>query len=99
MHVGTRSHELEKIEIKHIINEEQKQLLEKVEEILQKEREMTLREEKILEIEERIEKDLGKQKQAPVSDSKFFSKEFVQGLVTGFLITLIGLLLYIKFIS
>lgn len=70
------------------------EILKKVEEMLVKEKELVKREEKILEIEERIENQLVKGKS---KNEKFFSKEFVQGLVTGLLITMILSLLYIKF--
>jgi preprotein translocase subunit SecF len=74
-----------------------KELSSKVDEILLKEKEIEKREQKIQEIEERIEKKLAKEKQTNNKEAKFFSKEFVQGLVTGLLITLILSLIYIKF--
>ena len=61
--------------------------------ILSKEKEIEFKEKKLLEIEEKLEKKLLGEK-----DHSFFSKEFVQGLVTGFLITLIVVLAYVKFI-
>ena len=82
----------------HIIDEEQKQLLERIEEILVKEKEISHREQKIQEIEERIERQLETHKGKKEQNTVFFSKEFVQGIVAGFLITLIGMLIYIKFI-
>ena len=69
--------------------------LEKMEEILMKEKEIGKREEKIEEIEARIEEELSEL--AAKKEPKFFSKEFVQGLVTGLLVTLIIILIYIKF--
>ena len=72
-------------------------LLARLNDIFLKEKEMVKREQKIQEIEERIEERLEKVKGGSIRDSNFFSKEFVQGLVTGFLITLILGLAYIKF--
>ncbi len=69
----------------------------KINEILLKEKELEKREEKILEVEERIEKRLSKEIVIVNTKPTFFSKEFVQGLVTGLLITLIAALIYIKF--
>ena len=74
-----------------------KDVLSRVNEILLKEKELEKREQKILEVEERIEKILFKQKGKGNKEPAFFSKEFVQGSVTGFLITLIVALIYIKF--
>jgi hypothetical protein len=69
----------------------------KLDEILSKEKEIELREKKIEEIEERIEKELDElnSKRNP----KFFSNEFVQGLVTGLLLFLVIGLIYIKFFT
>ena len=75
-----------------------REIIRRLDELLLKEKELEKREDKIQEIEERIEKKLAEQKQ-PNSEAKFFSKEFVQGLVTGFLITLIGVLIYMKFMA
>ena len=74
-----------------------KDVLSRVNEILLKEKELEKREQKILEVEERIEKILFKQKGKGNKEPAFFSKEFVQGSVAGFLITLIVALIYIKF--
>jgi len=72
-------------------------ILKKVDEILLKEKEISLREQKIQEIEDRIEKRLAKQKGTNNQEAKFFSREFIQGIVIGLLISLIGSLIYIKF--
>ncbi len=66
----------------------------KMEEILTKEMEIMKREEKIQQIEEHIEKEL--EKINDMRQPKFFSKEFVQGLVIGLLTTLIVALIYFK---
>ena len=58
---------------------------EKIEEILQKER----------EIEERIEKRLEEAKNP--GETKLFSKEFVQGIIVGLLLATIAMLVYTKF--
>lgn len=75
---------------------ESKLPLGKIEEILLKEKEIAKREEKIEEIEARIEMEL-----ADLSSKKeprFFSKEFVQGILVGLLAALIIGLAYIKFL-
>lgn len=69
--------------------------LNKIEEILLKEKEIAKREEKIEEIEARIEKELAEL--AAKKEPKFFSKEFVQGLVIGLLSASIIGLIYVKF--
>jgi|SRR3989344_3276788 len=66
-------------------------LKHKIEELAQKEREVSIREKKILEIENRIEKDLSRS--AP---GKIFTKEFIQGILVGLLIFLVAMLVYIK---
>lgn len=76
------------------INEKQPQ---KVEEALQKEIEIRKREEKIREIEEKIEKKLGEAAQP--KSAKFFSKEFIQGMVIGLLLSVVCILIYIKFFA
>jgi hypothetical protein len=65
----------------------------KLEEVLQKEREIEFKERKLLEIEEKLERKL-----LGPGEHHFFTKEFVQGIVTGFLITLIIVLIYAKFV-
>ena len=74
---------------------------EQIKQILEKEREIAKREEKIREIEERIEKKLDSAKIQKDSktqkDAKFFSKEFIQGIVVGLLLSAIGVLVYVKF--
>jgi hypothetical protein len=77
------------------ILEKEKETLAKVDEMLLKERELELREQKILEIEERLEKEL--MEIASRKDPKFFSKEFVHGLLIGLLTALIIGLVYVKF--
>lgn len=78
--------------------ENDKELTKKIDEIVIKEKEIEKREEKIQEIEERIERELQAQKESKLKpDEGFFSKEFLQGLATGFLVTLILALTYIKF--
>ena len=64
-------------------------LRSKINEISQREKEIQLKERKILEIENRIENSMGRKE-------KFFSKEFIQGFLIGLLVFLIGLLVYIK---
>jgi hypothetical protein len=66
----------------------------KLDEVLQREREIEFKERKLLEIDEKIEKKL----LGEPLEHKFFSKEFVQGIVTGFLVTLILVLLYAKLV-
>ena len=69
--------------------------LEKIEEILMKEKEIEKREEKIEEIEARIEKELAEL--AEKREPKFFSKEFMHGVLIGLLSALIIGIVYIKF--
>jgi hypothetical protein len=69
------------------------EVLKREEEILIKEKEMVVREQKIEEVEAHLEQKLGHDSR----DARFFSREFVQGLVTGFLITLIIGLVYLKY--
>ena len=70
---------------------------EKIEEILRKEKEIEKKEERIKEIEEKIEKKLGEIKNP--KNTKFFSKEFVQGLIVGILLAVLGILVYAKFFA
>lgn len=65
----------------------------KLNEVLQKEREIEFKERKLLEIEEKLERKL-----LGPGEHHFFTKEFVQGIVTGFLVTLIIVLIYAKFV-
>ena len=67
------------------------EILDKERQILEKEREISLREQRIEEIEGKIEQHLS---QKPV---RFFSKEFIQGLIIGILLCVIAGMLYIKF--
>lgn len=69
--------------------------LKKIEEILQREKEIEKKEEKIREIEDKIEEQLKEMKKP--ENKKFFTKEFIQGIITGALISIIGILIYIKF--
>lgn len=69
----------------------------KLAEILAREKEIEKREEKIEEIEERIEKELGDL--SAKRQSKFFSREFIEGLLIGLLLALVIGLAYIKFFS
>jgi vacuolar-type H+-ATPase subunit I/STV1 len=68
----------------------------KIEEILMKEKEIEKREQKIQEIEARIEKKLV---QGTTIENKFFSKEFVQGIIVGVLVSLIIWLIYVRLIA
>ena len=61
-------------------------------EILKKEKEIEAREKIIQNIEERIERKLQATK-----EKRFFSKEFIEGLLIGILILLICGLVYLKF--
>jgi hypothetical protein len=77
--------------------EEPEMVLERteVEEILRREREIEKKEEKIKEIEDKIEKRLELIKNPqPI---KFFTKEFVQGVIAGILLAVLSVLIYIKF--
>ncbi|MEK6947451.1 MAG: hypothetical protein AABX32_07635 [Nanoarchaeota archaeon] len=71
--------------------------LNKTEEILMKEKEIEKREEKIEEIEAKIEKELAEL--GAKKEPRFFSKEFMQGLLIGLLSALIIGLTYIKFFT
>jgi len=74
----------------------QKELpFKKIEEILMKEKEIGKREEKIEEIEARIEKELAEL--AAAKEPRVFSKETIQGFIIGFLLALIIGLVYTKF--
>jgi hypothetical protein len=66
----------------------------KLDDVLKKEQEIEFKERKLLEIEEKIERKL----LGGPEHHQFFTKEFVQGIVTGFLITLIVVLVYAKFV-
>ncbi|MBS3131308.1 hypothetical protein J4212_02645 [Candidatus Woesearchaeota archaeon] len=68
------------------------EILAREKEILAREKEIDYKESRIKEVEERVEEKLKSRK-----SESFFSPEFVQGIVTGFLVTLIAMLLYIKF--
>jgi len=69
--------------------------LEKINDILLKEKEISKREEKILEVEEHIERELAEL--SSKKNQKFFTAEFVQGLLIGLLLALIIGLVYQKF--
>jgi len=72
----------------------------KLDEILTREREIDLKEEKIRDIEERIEQKLSEKKTVVNQhEHKFFNTDFVQGLLIGLLIGIIGFLVYIRFIG
>jgi len=75
--------------------------LEKFDEIIAREKEIEKREEKIQEIEERIETQLGEMKKSKFKQDqprKFFTKEFIQGIVVGILLCVILFLVYYKFV-
>ena len=76
---------------------ENSEISKKLDDVLTKEIEIEKREQKILEIEQHIEERLEKLKTSNIKEDKFFSKEFMQGLTTGLLATLIFGLIYIKF--
>lgn len=76
-----------------------KEILEKVDEILLRELQILKKEEKIEEIELDLEEKLKLVKNHSTGSHEFFSKEFVQGIAAGFLITLIITLVYVKFIA
>ena len=69
--------------------------LEKIEEILRKEKEIEKREEKIEEIEMQIEAKLGDIKKP--NNNRFFTKEFLQGVLVGILLTTLAVLVYFRF--
>ena len=70
---------------------------DKIEEILIKEKEIEKREEKIGEVEDRIERELADL--SAKKEPKFLSKEFIQGLLIGLLSASIIGLAYIKFFA
>ena len=70
---------------------------DKIEEILMKEKEIEKREEKIGEVEAKIEKELADL--SAKKETKFLSKEFIQGLLIGLLSALVIGLIYIKFFA
>lgn len=65
----------------------------KLDEVLLYEKELELREKKIQEIEERIEKELSGD-----LHTHSLSKDFIQGFVAGVLVTVIAILLYINLV-
>ena len=71
--------------------------LDKIDEILMKEKEIEKREEKIEEVEARIENELADL--SAKKEPKFLSKEFIQGLLIGLLSASIIGLIYIKFFA
>ena len=80
---------------------EGEEIIRRLDEILVKEKELEKREQKIQEIEERIEKKVSEQKEANRKNEKvkeFFSAEFAEGAIIGFLLSLIMCLAYVKFI-
>jgi len=91
-----KAKEAEKAAQDAALTPEQRQLShmeQQLSEILKREKEIEFKEKKLLEIEQKIEhKLLGPR------DAQFFSREFVQGIVTGFLVTLILVLVYAKFV-
>ena len=70
-----------------------------IERVLEKEREIDFREKKIQEIEERIEEKLGNMSKKGYikKQNSLFSKDFIQGIVVGILLVLLGLVIYWKF--
>ena len=71
--------------------------LQKIEEILQREKAIGKKEENIRRIEEDIVKKINAIKK---SDSgKFFTREFIQGLVVGFLFAVFLFLVYLRFFT
>jgi len=68
-------------------------LKDRLGEIMKRELEIQKREEKIQQVEEELEKKLSG------GEKKFFTKEFIEGVLTGLLIILIVLLVYLKFIA
>ena len=76
--------------------------LDKLDEVLQREKEIEKREEKIKEIEDKIEKDLEalkKKSKKKETERGFFSKEFIQGIAVGVLVSVIVILIYVKFFA
>ncbi len=91
----------EKLNLIKLIREAVKDELDKLskgelshgfDEILKKEREIEIREQKIEEIEKRIENSLTES-----NWKNFFAKEFLHGLAIGMLVTVIVAIVYIKF--
>ena len=68
---------------------------EKLNEIILREKEIEKKEEKIREIEDKIEKRLEQIKNP--RPAKFFTKEFMQGLIAGILLAVLCGLIYLKF--
>ena len=69
----------------------------KIDEIFDREKEIELKEQKIQDIEEKIEKQLATHKKQ--KKGNFFSKEFVQGIIIGILISVILFLIYNNFFA
>ena len=76
-----------------------KKHLNSIERILEKEKEIDFREKKIQEIEERIEEKLRNMpnKEDVKKQNNLFSKDFIQGIVVGMLLVLLGFVIYWKF--
>ena len=76
-----------------------KKYLNSIERILEKEREIDFREKKIQEIEERIEEKLRNMpnKGGIKKQNSFFSRDFIQGVIVGILLTALGIVVYWKF--
>ncbi|MCK5281919.1 MAG: hypothetical protein KAK00_00785 [Nanoarchaeota archaeon] len=70
---------------------------QKIDEILQKEKEIEKREKKIEEIEQHIENKLEELKKP--KKARFFSKEFIQGIIVGILLSIAGIVIYLKFFA
>ena len=84
------------------MKEIEQQLIHKLEEVLRREKDIQLQEQKIREIEERLNKQLESAKAGTAGiiqqdEQKFLAKEFLQGLATGMLLAVIGSILYIRF--
>jgi len=97
-------HQLEKIKkenVKASKSEKKysKDILEKVDEILLRELQILKKEEKIEKIEQDLEEKLKLIKKSNSHSHEFFSKEFVQGIAAGFLLTVIIALVYVRFIA
>lgn len=69
----------------------------KLDSIISREKEIEKREQIIEQIEARIEEQLAGIRQGQPKEGRFFSKEFVQGIAAGFLVTLILSLVFIRF--
>ncbi len=79
-----------------------KEIIEKENLILKKEQEIELREKKIHEVEQRIESKLNEmaaKQDKPQKKEKFLSRDFLQGVAIGILLTVLLALIYINFIS